>query len=97
MIILKNTLKKENKMSKQKLFPKHKDDIEIKLTECLERKYTDFNIEAKAVNQGWIQALKWVKGYDNLFKNNDKDVPVITGNKDTDALLEDERKNQEEI
>ena len=41
--------------------------------------------------------MKWVKGYDNLFKNNDKDVPVITEDKDTDALLEDERKNQEEI
>ena len=79
-------------MSKQKLFQKHKDDIEIKLTQCLEKKYKDEQVEAKAVNHGWIQALKWVKGYDNLC-----DVPVITGDKDTDALLEDERIAQEGV
>tara|TARA_R100000458_G_C8194339_1_gene186967 strand:- start:466 stop:714 length:249 start_codon:yes stop_codon:yes gene_type:complete len=82
-------------MSKQKLFPKHKDDIEIKLTQCLERKYNDDQVEAEAANHGWIQALKWVKGYDELYKMGS--VPVITGDKDTDALLEDERKNQEEL
>ena len=82
-------------MSKQKLFQKYKDDIEIKLTQCLERKYKDEQVEAKAVNHGWIQALKWVKGYDNLYKMGD--VPVITGDKDTDALLEDERIAQEGV
>tara|TARA_R100000664_G_C2752328_1_gene139613 strand:+ start:7 stop:255 length:249 start_codon:yes stop_codon:yes gene_type:complete len=82
-------------MSNQKLFPKYKDDIEIKLTQCLEKKYNDDQVEAKAVNHGWIQALKWVKGYDELYKI--ENVPVITGDKDTDALLESERKNQEEL
>ena len=82
-------------MSKQKLFIKHKDDIMIKLTQCQGRSYHDDNVEAKAVNHGWIQALKWVLGFDELFKM--WDVPVITGDNDTDALLEDERINQEEI
>ena len=82
-------------MSKQKLFPKHKDDIEIKLTQCLERKYKDEQVEAEAVNHGWIQALKWVKGYDELYKMGS--IPPITGDRDTDALLESERKNQEEL
>ena len=84
-------------MSKQKLFIKHKDDIMIKLTQCQGRLHRDDNVEAKAVNHGWIQALKWVLGFDELFKMNDEDVPVITGDRDTDALLEDERRNQEEI
>ena len=82
-------------MSKQKLFIKHKDDIMIKLTQCQGRSYHDDHVEAQAINHGWIQALKWVMGFDELFKMGD--VPVITGDRDTDALLEDERINQEEI
>ena len=82
-------------MSKQKLFIKHKDDIMIKLTQCQGRSYHDDHVEAQAINHGWIQALKWVMVFDELFKMGD--VPVITGDRDTDALLEDERKNQEEI
>ena len=69
-------------MSKQKLFQKHKDDIEIKLTECLERKYNDEQVEAEAVNHGWIQALKWVKGYGELYKM--ESIPSITGDRDKD-------------
>jgi hypothetical protein len=84
-------------MSKQKLFIKHKDDIMIKLTQCQGRSYHDDHVEAEAINHGWIQALKWVMGFDELFKMHDEDVPVITGDRDTDALLEDERRNQEEI
>jgi hypothetical protein len=91
-------------MSKQKLFIKHKDDITIKLSKCQSRNFAyaiasnrKECVEAEAINQGWIQALKWVLGFDELFKRNDKDVPVITGDKDTDALLEDERMAQEEL
>jgi|TARA_R100001530_G_scaffold91276_1_gene63401 hypothetical protein len=80
-------------MSKQKLFIKHKDDIMIKLSQCQGRSYHDDNVEAEAVNHGWIQALKWVSGFDELYKMGD--VPIITGDRDTDALLEDERIAQE--
>ena len=61
-------------MSKQKLFIKHKDDIMIKLTQCQGRSYHDEQVEAKALNHGWIQALKWVLGFDELFKINDKNT-----------------------
>ena len=67
-------------MSKQKLFIKHKDDIMIKLTQCQGRSYHDEQVEAKAINHGWIQALKWVLGFDELFKiNEEKDNKVKKG------------------
>ena len=66
-------------MSKQKLFIKHKDDITIKLSKCQSRNFAysiasnrKECVEAEAMNQGWIQALKWVLGFDELFKILDK-------------------------
>ena len=49
---------------------KKKDDIVIKLTECLDKSRRLTTIEntvvQKAVNHGKIMALKWVLGYDEL-------------------------------
>jgi hypothetical protein len=81
---------------------KKKDDIVIKLTECLDKSIS-FNylnntpIESRSVNHGWILALKWALGYDELHKQSNDSVPEITGDKNTDALLEDERIAQDEI
>ena len=59
---------------------KKKDDIFIKLTECLDKSSSVPNLsnEARAVNHGWVTALKWVLGYDELHKQSDDSVPVIT-------------------
>lgn len=81
---------------------KKKDDIFIKLTECLDKSsspnYLDnVPIKARSINYGWVMALKWVLGYDELHKQSDDSVSVITEDKDTDALLEDERIAQDEI
>ena len=61
--------------SKQKLFLQHKDDIMIKLSQCQSKNFVysisnnkEDCIEAEAVNQGWVQALKWVLGFGNLYK-----------------------------
>lgn len=53
-------------MTSTKLHVKPKDDIVIKLTECLDRSRTSTNMsnEARAINHGHIFALKWVLGYD---------------------------------
>jgi hypothetical protein len=80
---------------------KKKDDIFIKLTECLDKSSSkpNLNIQSRSINHGWILALKWVLGYGELWKEEGykSSVPVITGDKDTDALLEDERISQDEI
>ena len=59
---------------------KKKDDIFIKLTECLDKSSSpDLNNESRfAINHGWVMALKWVLGYDELHKQSDDSVPVIT-------------------
>ena len=84
-------------MTKQKLFLKHKDDIIIELTRRQDKRIADTakNKIPRAVNHGWIQALKWVSGFDELYKMGD--VPIITGDRDTDALLEDEWIAQESV
>tara|TARA_R100000742_G_C4266482_1_gene84591 strand:+ start:149 stop:397 length:249 start_codon:yes stop_codon:yes gene_type:complete len=55
---------------------KKKDDIFIKLTECLDKSsssnYLDnVPIKARSINYGWVMALKWVLGYDELHKQSE--------------------------
>ena len=73
-------------MPSTKLHVKPKDDIVIKLTQCLD-KYKNFyqkensSIERsfgdleknKPMTYGWIMALKWVLGYDQLHKVDNED------------------------
>lgn len=53
-------------MSKQKLFVKGKDDIFIELTRRQDKRMADTakNKIPRAVNHGWIQALKWTLDFD---------------------------------
>tara|TARA_R100000152_G_C6780869_1_gene214228 strand:+ start:4674 stop:4901 length:228 start_codon:yes stop_codon:yes gene_type:complete len=54
---------------------KKKDDVFIKLTKCLDKCNSVRNLsnwEDKALNDGWIMALKWVLGYDEL--NNSEEL-----------------------
>ena len=73
-------------MSKARLFLKHKDDIHIRLTECQDKWFPNKEVEfeepgslfvggknAEAVNHGWKQALKWVLGYDELYKQTEEE------------------------
>ena len=57
---------------------KKKDDIFIKLTECLDKSSSVPNLsnEARAVNHGWIMALKWVLGYDELYEQENPLKPI---------------------
>jgi len=66
-------------MPSTKLHVKPKDDIVIKLTECLDRSRTSTNMsdEARAINHGHIFALKWVLGYDELHKPDNEDGITI--------------------
>ncbi len=97
-------------MSKQQIFVKHKDEIMLEILRLHRLKFCDDEhrpkIEAEAVNHGKIQGLMWAAGLYNNSKDKSSDVfdqwyneelPIVTGDRDTDALLEDERKNQEEI
>ena len=82
-------------MSKQQIFVKHKDEIMIEIIRLQRLTFCDDQVEAEAVNHGKIQGLMWAA---NLYENKEAwHTPVITGDRDTDALLEDERRNQEEI
>lgn len=65
-------------MPSTKLHVKPKDDIVIKLTECLDKSGTSTNMsnEARAINHGHIFALKWVLGYDELHKSNNEDKTI---------------------
>tara|TARA_Y100001963_G_scaffold156156_1_gene249029 strand:+ start:522 stop:782 length:261 start_codon:yes stop_codon:yes gene_type:complete len=60
---------------------KKKDDIFIKLTECLDRSsssnyLSNTPIEARSVNHGWVLALKWVLGYDELYEQENPLKPI---------------------
>ena len=77
-------------MSKQKLFLKHKDDIIIELSRRQDKSFNDDSIEAQAINQGWVQALKWTLDFDAFYnaevlaKQNDeefaKKIDELTNN-----------------
>ena len=54
-------------MSKQKLFLKHKDDIIIELSRRQDKSFNDNSVEAEAINQGWVQALKWTLDFDAFY------------------------------
>ncbi len=56
-------------MSKPKLFVKHKDDIIIELTRRQDKRMADTakNKIPRAVNHGWIQALKWMLDFDSFL------------------------------
>ena len=90
-------------MSKQQIFVRHKDEIMLEIIRLQRLTFCDDQVEAEAVNHGKIQGLMWAAGLFDNNKNSDpfdqwKDLdepPVITGDKDTDALLEDERIAQE--
>ena len=63
---------------------KKKDDVFIKLTKCLDKSNSVRNLsnwEDKAINDGWIMALKWVLGYDELDKTekeeDDDELPKV--------------------
>lgn len=62
-------------MPSTKLHVKPKDDIVIKLTKCLDKSSSvpSLGNEARAINHGWIMALKWVLGYDELHKVDNED------------------------
>ena len=84
-------------MSKQQIFVKHKDEIMLEILRLHRLKFCDNEhrpkIEAEAVNHGKIQGLMWAA---NLYENKEAwHTPIITGDRDTDALLEDERIAQE--
>lgn len=59
-------------MSKPKLFLRHKDDIIIELSRRQDKSFNDDSIEAQAINQGWVQALKWTLDF-NSFYNTKED------------------------
>ena len=93
-------------MSKQQIFVRHKDEIMLEIIKLQRLTFCDDQVEAEAVNHGKIQRLMWAAGLYNNSKDKSPDVfdqwyneelPIVTGDRDTDALLEDERKNQEEI
>ena len=93
-------------MSKQQIFVRHKDEIMLEIIKLQRLTFCDDQVEAEAVNHGKIQGLMWAAGLYNNSKDKSSDVfdqwyneelPIVTGDRDTDALLEDERKNQEEI
>jgi len=80
-------------MSKQQIFVKHKDEIMIEIIRLQRLVFHDDQIEAEAVNHGKRQGLMWAA---NLYENKEAwHTPIITGDRDTDALLEDERIAQE--
>ena len=67
---------------------KKKDDVFIKLTKCLDKSSSvpSLSNETRAVNHGWIMALKWVLGYyelnnsDELYLDNldDNEIDMNT-------------------
>ena len=56
-------------MSKPKLSVKDKDDIFIELTRRQDKRMADTakNKIPRAVNHGWIQALKWILDFDSFY------------------------------
>tara|TARA_R110000822_G_scaffold41849_5_gene113921 strand:- start:7355 stop:7567 length:213 start_codon:yes stop_codon:yes gene_type:complete len=62
-------------MSKPKLSVKDKDDIFIELTRRQDKRMADTakNKIPRAVNHGWIQALKWTLDFDKLTNKGDID------------------------
>ena len=62
-------------MSKPKLSVKDKDDIFIELTRRQDKRMADTakNKIPRAVNHGWIQALKWTLDFDELTNKGDID------------------------
>jgi len=91
-------------MSKQIIYMKHKDEVLLEILRLQRLTFCDDQVEAEAVNHGKIQGLMWSAGLFQDKKNpdpfdqwNNEQPPIITGDKDTDSLLEDERKNQEEL
>ena len=83
-------------MSKQQIFVRHKDEIMLEIIRLQRLTFCDDQLEAEAVNHGKIQGLMWAA---NLYNKEgwlkSGHTPVITGDRDTDALLEDERVAQE--
>ncbi len=75
-------------MSKAKIYVKHKDEIMLEIIRRQQLHYKDGKEFASSVNHGFILGLMWASG---MYE----DVPVVTGDRDTDALLEDERIAQE--
>ena len=81
-------------MSKPKLSVKDKDDIFIELTRRQDKRMADTakNKIPRAVNHGWIQALKWTLDFDAFYnaealaKQNDeefaKKIDELTNNGD---------------
>lgn len=61
-------------MSKQKLFLKHKDDIIIELSRRQDKSFNDNSVEAQAINQGWVQALKWTLDFDSFYNSYERGV-----------------------
>jgi len=78
-------------MSKQTIYVRHKDEILNNLINSLDDIAERYEAIQSDYESGYITALKWVLGLNEKCKNN---IPIITGDRDTDALLEDERKNQ---
>ena len=62
-------------MPSTKLHVKPKDDIVIKLTQCLDKYKNFYQKENSSIERsfGWIMALKWVLGYDELHKVDNED------------------------
>ena len=79
---------------------KKKDDIFIKLTECLDKSSSVPNLsnEARAVNHGWVTALKWVLGYDELHKQSDDELskPLPDGFREIDLTIESKKEDYDE-
>ena len=86
-------------MSKQIIYMKHKDEVLLEILKLQRLTFSDDQVEEEAINHGKIQGLLWSAGLFQDNKNPDPfnqwGLPVITGDRDTDALLEDERINQE--
>jgi len=63
-------------MSKPKLFVKHKDDIIIELTRRQDKRMADTakNKIPRAVNHGWIQALKWTLDFDAFYNTKEDNL-----------------------
>ena len=61
-------------MSKPKLFLRHKDDVIIELSRRQDKSFNDNAVEAQAINQGWVQALKWTLDFDAFYNTKEDNL-----------------------
>ena len=79
---------------------KKKDDIFIKLTECLDKTSSVPNLSNEELSfiNGKVLALKWVLGYDELHKQSDDELskPLPDGFREIDLTIESKKEDYDE-